>query len=84
LEELAACPARILFIHGSKDPEGMAGREHFMDFYQRRRLAADWHLVEGANHSYYSLAWENEIVERSLRFFASSSPNLAARGAPRS
>ena len=68
LAELADYPGRILFIHGSKDPEGMVGREHFMAFSLGRRLSHEFHLVEGANHSFYSLAWEQEILEMTLTF----------------
>ena len=68
LAELADYPGRVLFIHGSKDAEGMAGREHFQAFFADRPGQAEFHLVEGANHSFYSLAWEREIVDRSLAF----------------
>ena len=68
LAELSDYPGRVLFVHGSKDAEGMAGREHFQAFFADRPRRAAFHLVEGANHSYYSLAWEREIVDRSLAF----------------
>lgn len=68
MSDLKSYRGRILFVHGSKDPEGMVGRQHFMEFHEHHGLEARFHLVEGANHSYYSLAWESAIVEASLAF----------------
>lgn len=70
LAELASYPGRILFIHGSKDAEGMVGREHFQEFFAGAEARAEFHLIEGANHSFYSLAWEREIVDRSIAFLS--------------
>ena len=68
LRELADYRGRLFFVHGSKDGEGMVAREHFMAFCRQNGVRADFHLVEGANHSYYSLAWEQEIVDRTVAF----------------
>ena len=68
LADLATYRGRILFVHGDRDAEGMAGRKHFMDFCGENGVDAEFHLVEGANHSFYSLAWEAEIAGRSIRF----------------
>jgi len=70
LAELADYPGRILFIHGSKDAEGMVGRDHFTAFCAERGVAAEFHLIEGANHSFYSLHWEQELLDRTIAFLA--------------
>lgn len=69
LAELADYPGKLFFVHGDKDAEGMAGREHFQEFCKENNLQAGFYLVEGANHSFYSLKWEDDIVERTIRFF---------------
>jgi dienelactone hydrolase len=73
LADLGRYPGRILFVHGSKDPEGMVGRDHFMAFCRKKGVNARFHLIEGANHSFYSLAWEEEVIAESLRFLRESS-----------
>ena len=59
---------RALFIHGSKDPEAAGARELYRAFCEEHGIPSEFHLIEGANHSYYSLEWEREVIEKSVAF----------------
>jgi len=60
---------RALFITGSHDPEGMEGRKLFLSFCKAHRISAIFHLVHGANHSYYHRAHETEVLEKTIEWF---------------
>lgn len=60
---------RALFITGSKDPEGLAGRNRFISFCKAHNLNATFHLIAGANHSYYGSAHEQETLEQTISWF---------------
>jgi len=67
----AGFKGRALFIAGSKDPEGMTGRELFMPFTQDKGLRADFHLVDGATHSYYATGHEIEVIDKTVSWLKS-------------
>lgn len=54
-----------LLIYGTADPTVATALE-----WHRRHgeAAADEHFIEGANHSFYGLAWEREVIETTERW----------------
>lgn len=64
---------RVIFITGTKDPEGMGGYELFRGFCRRKGIAAEFHLVEGATHSYYSTAHKEEVIRLTLGWLGAKS-----------
>jgi pimeloyl-ACP methyl ester carboxylesterase len=54
---------RLLLIHGEKDPETKPALAQIHEMLQRYRVSSDTHIVKDANHSFYSLAWEKEILQ---------------------
>ena len=54
---------QMLLIHGEKDPETKPALEQIHELLQRYRIPSDTHIVKNANHSFYSIAWEKEIIE---------------------
>ncbi|MDR2763924.1 MAG: alpha/beta fold hydrolase [Tannerella sp.] len=54
---------RLLLIHGEKDPETKPALAQIHDMLQRHGISSDTHIVKKANHSFYSLAWEREILQ---------------------
>jgi len=66
MSDFATFDGHALFITGSKDPEGLVGRELFETTCTNKKIAADFHLVEGATHSYYSHAHEFEVIDTTL------------------
>jgi acetyl esterase/lipase len=59
---------RILFIHGSNDPETKGAAVNYARFCVEAGIPAEQHEIAGANHSYYSLAWEREVMDLTERW----------------
>ncbi|MFQ6130808.1 MAG: alpha/beta hydrolase family protein [Armatimonadota bacterium] len=57
---------RLLFVYGTNDPTTPESVEHYRRMSAAAGIEADFHLVEGANHAYYSLAWEKEVIDVTL------------------
>lgn len=55
-----------LFIYGGNDPTTPECVEHYRALCERAGKPYEIHIVPGANHAFYSLAWENEVIEKSL------------------
>jgi len=54
---------RMLLIHGEKDPETQPALEQIHELLQRYQIPSDTHIVENGNHNFYSIEWENGIIE---------------------
>lgn len=72
---------RALFVTGSRDPEGMAGREIFMPFCGRHNINAAFRLIEGANHSWYEPAHADDVVRQTTDWLLSSAHADTTEGA---
>jgi acetyl esterase/lipase len=57
---------RALFIYGGADREASGAAQHFGAFTGAHGIPATFETVEGANHDFYSLAWERRITERTI------------------
>ena len=66
MAELAGYDGPALFIYGSRDDEAIGAPETYAAFCREHGIPATLHTVGGANHSYYSLAWEREVIETTL------------------
>jgi len=66
MAELAGCLGPALFIYGSRDDEAIGAPETYAAFCKKHDIPATFHTVDGANHSYYSVAWESEVIETTL------------------
>ena len=62
---------RMLFIHGSHDPETKGAAANYARFCRDARIEAEQHEIAGANHSFYSLAWEEEVINLTERWLLS-------------
>ena len=56
----------IQFVYGTGDPTATEAVSHYTKLSARGKVAADFHLIEGANHSFYSLPWKAELIDVSL------------------
>jgi pimeloyl-ACP methyl ester carboxylesterase len=56
----------VLFIYGSADPTTADSVAHFERLTREAGRAWHLHLVEGANHAFYSVKWEREVIGRTL------------------
>jgi len=53
----------LLFLYGTADPDTTPALAHYRRLVERHRLPAQFHLVEGANHNFYSQEWHREVME---------------------
>ena len=67
---LAKYRGGLLFVWGGADAEGMGAKGHFETFARANSLDARFEVIDGANHNYYSLAWEREVIELATGFLA--------------
>ncbi|MEA3399801.1 MAG: alpha/beta fold hydrolase [Armatimonadota bacterium] len=70
----------VLFIYGGNDPTAPSALEHYEELSRRAGRAFNSHVVEGANHAFYSLGWEDEVIEVSLRWLAERYPTAGGDG----
>jgi exosortase A-associated hydrolase 2 len=77
-ERFDACPKRLLFVYGGSDPVTPEAEAHYRRMSQRAGHDARFHVVQGANHSYFSLAWKREVIGVTLEWLRDR--GLAAGG----
>jgi len=64
----------VLFVYGGADPVAAEARPWYFRLCDEAGIPYECHIVAGANHSYYSLAWEAEVLDRSLSWLAAHFP----------
>ena len=57
---------RLLLVWGANDPETEPSRQFYEEFGQRTGMAHQVHLVDGANHNFYALAWQRQVLDITL------------------
>ena len=66
MADLAGFRGPALFLYGSRDDEAIGAPETYAAFCKEHGIPAAFHTVDGSNHSYYSVAWEREVIETTL------------------
>jgi len=66
MQDLRGFGGRALFVYGSRDDEAVGAPEFYQRYCQENGIPAAFHTVEGANHSYYSVAWTDEVIGETL------------------
>jgi len=66
LAAFASYAGRAHFIYGGADREAAGAGEHYRIFTEEHDIPADFETIEGSNHDFYSLAWEAQIIERTI------------------
>jgi alpha/beta superfamily hydrolase len=67
LEQNKKLAMPVLLIFGSADPTATEALDWYENqFSSECEIATKW--IEGANHSYYGLAWEREVIEESEKW----------------
>lgn len=66
MTDLRGYKGRALFIYGSRDDEAVGAPEFYTAFCREQGIPAELHTIEGANHSFYSVAWQNQVLGLSL------------------
>jgi pimeloyl-ACP methyl ester carboxylesterase len=73
-DRFVSFPGEVLFIYGSNDPTTGSALEHYGELSRQAGRPLNAHVVEGANHAFYSLGWEREVMEVSLDWLAERYP----------
>lgn len=73
LERFTGFGGDVLFVYGGSDPTARDALEHYENL--TARAGRDWHshLVDGANHAFYSAKWERELIDATLRWLTACS-----------
>jgi len=66
VQDLRGYRGSALFIYGSRDDESVGAPEFYQQFCREEEIPAAFHTIEGANHSYYSVAWQEEVIRLTL------------------
>jgi pimeloyl-ACP methyl ester carboxylesterase len=63
LKEFSSYRGKALLIYGANDPETRMASEGYEALCESEGIAHESHRIEGANHSFYSLEWEKQVVD---------------------
>ena len=66
--ELEDFQGAAFFVYGGNDPEAAGAREVYETFCGEQGLTAEFLVIEGSNHSFYSTEWEKQVIEQSAAF----------------
>ncbi|MGI5817896.1 MAG: alpha/beta fold hydrolase [Armatimonadota bacterium] len=69
-------PGEVMFIYGGNDPTTESALEHYRGLSREAGRQFHHHVVEGANHAFYSLGWEQEVLTASLDWLVGQYPHL--------
>jgi pimeloyl-ACP methyl ester carboxylesterase len=70
----------VLFIYGGNDPTTPSALAHYEELSREAGREFRHHVIEGANHAFYSLGWEDEVMETSLTWLAERCRNAGDDG----
>lgn len=68
MSDLVGYRERTVFIYGSKDDEAIGAPEFYSQFCEEHDIPTQLHTIEGANHSYYSMPWEEQVLSHTLNW----------------
>ncbi len=83
LARFRAWRGQVLFIYGSNDPDTRLAAGNYETFCTAQGISHMFHEIAGANHSFYSLAWEQEVMDLTGRWLAALPPATDGRTQPR-
>ena len=53
----------VMLIHGEKDPETAVAMEQIHSLLKKHKIQYQKLIIKNANHSFYSVKWEKEIID---------------------
>jgi pimeloyl-ACP methyl ester carboxylesterase len=68
----------IYYIYGTNDPTTPECIAHYQRLSRQAGRNFECDVVEGANHSFYSLKWEAEVLDQSLGWLEARYPGTPA------
>jgi len=63
LKRFRSYEGRVLFVYGANDPTTRSAAENYAAFCRQCRIDSEFHRIAGANHSFYSLPWERQVMD---------------------
>jgi len=63
MSDLKGYHGRMIFIYGSADDEAAGAPEFYKQYCIDNAIPHAFHTIAGANHSFYSLEWEREVID---------------------
>jgi pimeloyl-ACP methyl ester carboxylesterase len=69
----------VFYIYGGNDPVAETSVEYYESLSRRANRPFHSHVVEGANHAFYSVAWEEEVMATTLEWLKLRCPKAGAR-----
>lgn len=64
----------VLLIYGTHDPDTKMAGNNYQTYLKQNGIMYEYHAVENANHSFYSLESESRVLDLSARWFAENVP----------
>jgi len=62
MSDLKGYRGPALFVYGSRDHDAAGAPEFFKEFCFQNDIPVQFHKIDGANHSFYSRVWEDEVI----------------------
>lgn len=62
MSELRGWRGAALFIYGSRDDEAVGAPQFYERYCREQGIPATFRTIEGANHSFYSVAWQDQVI----------------------
>ena len=62
LDNFRTFEGAVQFIYGTHDPDTRNAAEMYASYCRRNGIPAEFHAIDGANHSFYALEWEAEVL----------------------
>lgn len=72
--ELENYEGPVQFIYGGSDPEAQPAHDLYAEFCAAHDIDAEFHFIEGANHSFYSVEWEKQVIGESAQWLREKLP----------
>lgn len=72
LNHLRGYKGRMLCLHGTNDPETATAKAGYTALCSGSGILHEVHEIAGANHSFYGLDWEREVMEITETWMAAS------------
>ena len=64
LRSFRSFPGLLTFVYGGSDPDAATASAAYRRYCKRYGLRADFSTIPNAGHSYYGLAWTEELLKR--------------------
>ncbi len=63
---------RALLIYGGSDPDTTRALPAYTKWFKKNNFTTEQHIIADANHSYYSIKWEQELLDVATNWMTTS------------